>query len=205
MLSSFAPWCAERCISASAGESQKPHQGFAGQNPILHRGVEWSKSTLALGLPQWAGKTASGPAVAANNGKGGLLNCTINTANKITITNAIAHIPGVGKYIPEGSWGRAGLDVVGGNAISGLLATGQTLFGNSASGRDVAQAGAGILLDPSMGLGPALEAGGVNVPSAIGALTDTVAEGATGVGLFKLGADALLTAGSATYCLLTHK
>jgi hypothetical protein len=67
MLSSFAPWCAETCISASAGESQKLHQGFAGQNPILHRGVEWSKSTNALGLPEWAGKTASGPAVAANN------------------------------------------------------------------------------------------------------------------------------------------
>jgi hypothetical protein len=68
MLSSFAPWCAETCISASEGESQKPHQGFAGQNPIPHRGIEWSKSTLALGLPEWAGKTASGPAVAANNG-----------------------------------------------------------------------------------------------------------------------------------------
>ena len=68
MLSSFAPWCAETCISASEGESQKPHQGFAGQNPILHRGIEWSKSTFALGLPEWAGKTASGPAVAANNG-----------------------------------------------------------------------------------------------------------------------------------------
>jgi len=67
MLSSFAPWCAETCISASEGESQKPHQGFAGQNPILHRGIEWSKSTFALGLPEWAGKTASGPAVAANN------------------------------------------------------------------------------------------------------------------------------------------
>jgi hypothetical protein len=58
MLSSFASWCAETCISASEGESQKPHQGFAGQNPVLHRGIEWSKSTLALGLPEWAGKTA---------------------------------------------------------------------------------------------------------------------------------------------------
>src|SRR5271166_6618639 len=76
MLSSFAPWCAETCISASEGESQKPHQGFAGQNPILHRGIEWSKSTFALGLPEWAGKTASGPAVAANNGT----NCTPGSA-----------------------------------------------------------------------------------------------------------------------------
>jgi hypothetical protein len=68
MLSSFAPWCAETCIRASERESKKPHQGFAGHNLILHRGVAWSKSTLALGLPEWAGKTASGPAVAANNG-----------------------------------------------------------------------------------------------------------------------------------------
>ncbi len=68
MLSSIAPWCAETCISASDRESKKPHQGFAGHNLILHRGIEWSKSTLALGLPEWAGKTVSGPAVAANNG-----------------------------------------------------------------------------------------------------------------------------------------
>ncbi len=69
MLSTFAPWCAETCISASAGENQKPHQGFAGQNLILRQGMEWSKSTLALGLLEWSGKTASGPAVAANNGQ----------------------------------------------------------------------------------------------------------------------------------------
>ena len=68
----------------------------------------------------------------------------------------------------------------------------------------MAQTGAGILLDPSMGLGPALEAGGINVPSALGALTDAVAEGATGVGLLKLGADFLLTLGSGAYCAVTQ-
>ena len=145
------------------------------------------------------------PGRPANNSKKSLLNCTINTANKLTITNGIAQIPGVGSLIPEGSWARAGVDIAGGgNAISGLLATGQTLFGNSASGTDLAQTGAGILLDPSMGLGPALEAGGINVPSALGALTDTVAEGATGVGLLKLGADFLLTLGSGAYCAVTQ-
>jgi hypothetical protein len=75
----------------------------------------------------------------------------------------------------------------------------------SPPGTELAQAGTGILLDPSMGLGPALEAGGVEVPSVIGALTDTVAEGATGVGLFKLGADFALTLGSGAYCALTQK
>ena len=68
MLSPFAPWCAETCISASVREGKKPHQGFADQNLIVHQGIEWSKSTLALRLPEWAGKTASGPAVAANKG-----------------------------------------------------------------------------------------------------------------------------------------
>lgn len=78
MLSGFASWCTETCIGASEGESQKPHQGFAGHNLRLHRGIEWSKSTLALGLPEWAGKTVSGPAVAANNGTNNPINWVID-------------------------------------------------------------------------------------------------------------------------------
>jgi RHS repeat-associated protein len=149
--------------------------------------------------------TIGGASGSATSGIKGLLNCTIKTSNKITITNAIAQIPEVGSFMPEGSWARAGVDVFGGNAISGLLATGQTLFGNSANGPELAQSGVGILLDPSMGLGPALDAGGMSIPSVIGTLTDTVAEGATGVGLFKLGVDFALTLGSGAYCALTSK
>jgi RHS repeat-associated protein len=48
--SSFVPWCAEMCISASEREGEKPHQGFAGKNPALHQGSAWSNSTTALGL-----------------------------------------------------------------------------------------------------------------------------------------------------------
>ena len=92
MLSSFAPWCAETCISASERESQKPHQGFAGQNLIPHRGIAWSKSTLALGLPEWAGKTASGPAVAANNGTPSWFQRTLNYLKSHPITISVNEI-----------------------------------------------------------------------------------------------------------------
>ena len=72
MLSSFAPWCAETCISASAGENQKPRQGFARKNPALHLGHWFANSRTPLGLPICCSETALGPAVAANNGT----NCT---------------------------------------------------------------------------------------------------------------------------------
>jgi hypothetical protein len=68
MLSSFAPWCAETCISASAGENQKPRQGFARKNPALHLGHWFANSRTPLGLPICCSETALGPAVAANNG-----------------------------------------------------------------------------------------------------------------------------------------
>ena len=144
--------------------------------------------------------------------KPSILSCTVQTSNKLTISNAIAQIPGVGKYLQPGSWARAGLDLFGGNAISGLLGAGQTLFGNSASSTELGQTFVGIMADPSMGFNPAIQAvGGQGIPSALeavesggGALTDAAAEGATGIGLLKLGVDALLTVGSAGYCLVTH-
>jgi RHS repeat-associated protein len=48
--SSFVPWCAEICISASECEGEKPHQGFAGENPAPHQGSAWSNSGTAIGL-----------------------------------------------------------------------------------------------------------------------------------------------------------
>jgi RHS repeat-associated protein len=50
MLSAFAPWSADECISAFESEGKKPHQGVAGKNPALHQGITWSNSTVALGL-----------------------------------------------------------------------------------------------------------------------------------------------------------
>ena len=69
MPSWFAPWCVQTRISASACEGEKPHQGVASQNPAPFPGRELSNSRTALGLALWAGKTVSGPAVAANNGQ----------------------------------------------------------------------------------------------------------------------------------------
>jgi RHS repeat-associated protein len=50
MLSAFAPWSADECISAFESEGKKPHQGVAPQNRALHQGIAWSNSTTALGL-----------------------------------------------------------------------------------------------------------------------------------------------------------
>ena len=55
-------------LAAIAQLSENSRLGFASRNTTLHQGIEWSKSTLALGLPEWSGKTASDPVVAANNG-----------------------------------------------------------------------------------------------------------------------------------------
>jgi hypothetical protein len=65
------------------------------------------------------------------------------------------------------------------------------------------------MADPSMGLNPAIRAfGGEGIPSALealesggGALADVAAEGATGIGLIKLGADGLATLGAFLYCV----
>jgi hypothetical protein len=164
---------------------------------------------------------------ASNNS---LLSCAINTSNKLTISNGISYISG-GRLLKEGSWSRTGADILGGgNAVAGLLSAGQTMLGKSASGKQLAQTGVGILADPSMGLNSALRVGGgKGVPSALeavtaslsntghvlepameisaletgGALTDAAAEGATGIGLIKLGIDAVTTLGSAVYCGFT--
>ena len=68
MDSAFRTAIPELSLAAIAQLSENSRLGFATRNPALYRGIEWSKSTLALGLPEWAGKTASGPVVAANNG-----------------------------------------------------------------------------------------------------------------------------------------
>jgi hypothetical protein len=68
MLSSFAQWCAQTRISTNECEGEKPHQGVSAQKSASFLGQELSKSRTALGLALWAGKTVSGPAVAANNG-----------------------------------------------------------------------------------------------------------------------------------------
>jgi RHS repeat-associated protein len=60
MLSAFAPWSADECISAFESEGKKPHQGVAGKNPALHQGIVWSNSTSALGLRRLGRENRSG-------------------------------------------------------------------------------------------------------------------------------------------------
>ena len=57
MLSLFAPWSADECISAFESRGKKPHQGIAPQNPALHQGLAWSNSTTVLGLRSLAVET----------------------------------------------------------------------------------------------------------------------------------------------------
>jgi hypothetical protein len=67
MDSAFSSVIPDSSLAAIAQLSENSRLGFATKKTGLHQGIEWSKSTLALGLPEWAGKTVSGPAVAANN------------------------------------------------------------------------------------------------------------------------------------------
>jgi RHS repeat-associated protein len=152
-----------------------------------------------------------------------VLNCTIETSNKLTITNALSHLPGVGQYLKPGSWGRTAVDIAGGgNAVTGLLDAGRTFFGNSASGKDLAQTTVGVVADPSLGLNPIAKAVGLagqGAPSVApdivegsakvattlaGASAEVAEDAATGVGFIKLGIDAVLTVGSGGYCFLTQ-
>jgi len=76
MDSAFRSAIPDLSLAASVQLSENSRLGFATKKTGLHQGIEWSKSTLALGLPEWSGKIASGPAVAANNGPCGGADCT---------------------------------------------------------------------------------------------------------------------------------
>ena len=68
MDSAFSTAIPDSSLAAIGQLSENSRLGFASRNPALYQGIEWSKSTLASGLPEWSGKTASDHVVAANNG-----------------------------------------------------------------------------------------------------------------------------------------
>jgi hypothetical protein len=68
MNSAFSTAIPDSSLAVIGQLSENSRLGFASRNPSPHRGIAWSKSTLALGLPEWSGKTASDHVVAANNG-----------------------------------------------------------------------------------------------------------------------------------------
>jgi hypothetical protein len=93
MNSAFRTAIPDSSLAAIGQLSGNSRLGFANRNPALHRGIEWSKSTLALGLPEWSGKTVSDPAVAANNNP--CANATLSAAGVNTqqqITTAQGYI-----------------------------------------------------------------------------------------------------------------
>jgi hypothetical protein len=68
MDSAFRSAIPDLSLAAIAQLNENSRLGLATKDTALHQGIAWSKSTLALGLPEWSEKTASGPADAANNG-----------------------------------------------------------------------------------------------------------------------------------------
>ena len=68
MDSAFSTAIPDSSLAVIEQLSENSRLGIASRNPAQHRGIAWSKSTLALGLPEWSGKTASDSVVAANNG-----------------------------------------------------------------------------------------------------------------------------------------
>ncbi|MGB8060514.1 MAG: hypothetical protein WCF26_01290, partial [Candidatus Sulfotelmatobacter sp.] len=135
---------------------------FATKNTALHPAIEWSKSTLALGLPEWSGKTASGPAVAPNNG------LTISAAPPLPwyknscITSAL----GAGAV-------SAGIDAIGLIPEAGGLAR---MIGHGAGyvGVVADQTGAGVI--KAFG-------GSTGAVNGLAGLGDTSAEGLVSTGL----------------------
>lgn len=67
MNSAFRTAIPDPSLAAIGQLSGNSRLGFANRNTTRHQDIEWSNSTLALGLPEWSGKTASDHVVAANN------------------------------------------------------------------------------------------------------------------------------------------
>jgi hypothetical protein len=154
MDSAFRTAIPELSLAAIAQLSENSRLGFATRNPALYRGIEWSKSTLALGLPEWAGKTASGPVVAANNGNQPLLtpnqqkalHCLGQTvkAKGLSIGLDVAgSIPGFGNLFSGAAAGIQGLNAAYYGTVS-LANAGNTLLNPSASGAANTAATAGF-------------------------------------------------------------
>jgi hypothetical protein len=72
MDSAFSTAIPDPSLAAIGQLSENSRLGVRSKNTNLYRGIEWSKSTLALGLPEWSGKTASDHVVGGNSGP----NCT---------------------------------------------------------------------------------------------------------------------------------
>jgi hypothetical protein len=154
MDSAFSAAIPDSSLAAIGQLSENSRLGFASRNPALHRGIEWSKSTLALGLPEWSAKTASDHVVAANNGNQPLLtpnqqkalHCLGQTvkAKGLSIGLDVAgSIPGFGNLFSGAAAGIQGLNAAYYGTVS-LANAGNTLLNPSASGAANTAATAGF-------------------------------------------------------------
>ena len=167
MDSAFRTAIPELSLAAIAQLSENSRLGFATRNPALYRGIEWSKSTLALGLLEWSGKTASGPAVAANNGS--WLQNAWNYLKKVPVNlNVIVPVLGIAgpavtiTYLPQtnnlcvapGVGASIGRNVGAGPLVLGNLANAKSITeGPSISvGAQATGNQSGILGGPTVGI-----------------------------------------------------
>jgi hypothetical protein len=94
MPSGFGPECADPPLAAGVELAENSRLGSASRNPARHRGIAWSKSTLALGLPEWSGKTASDPVVGPTDQGGQQTQCmdanvaAVNRVSNLNVTSA---------------------------------------------------------------------------------------------------------------------
>jgi len=125
MDSAFRSVIPDSSLAAIAQLSENSRLGFATKNTTLHRGIEWSKSTLALGLPEWSGKTVLGPAVAANTGttkqKPNLLTstCSVDSNGQPTIVASYKTPGKMFPYAPSVSVAIPIAPAPGGHCVSG--------------------------------------------------------------------------------------
>jgi len=96
-----------------------------------------------------------------------IADCTIDAGKTLSISNGLAHIPGAGKYLKDGTWGRTVADALGGgNPFTGALDAGKTLFSNKANARAIAQTATGMAAGgPAQGFGALASKGGITTLS----------------------------------------
>jgi hypothetical protein len=139
MNSAFSTAIPDSSLAVIGQLSENSRLGFASRDTTLHQGIEWSKSTLTLGLPEWSGKTASDPVVAANNGT----------------PTAPPKKSGCGLAVTQGAI-SLGLDIVGaipgfGNAVSATAAGARAVNGIVAYGGAAYGIGTGITDESPVG------------------------------------------------------
>jgi len=145
MDSAFRSAIPDSSLAAIAQLSENSRLGFAGRNPALHRGIEWSKSTLALGLPEWSGKTASDHVVPANNGFTLGIRAPGQTYKQCLAANSSTY--SINNWLPS-SWQNGATKFALGNDVSGAL------FGDANEGTAGLLVGAGVGAAP-LGVGTA--------------------------------------------------